>query len=358
MGGETGPDLTRSALVAEDVRGDKIIPLFRNGRVDKGMPPFSLPRRRSRRHRRVHPRSEDKADRSTADRRSRGRRRSADRQRGGRTAIFQRRRRCAKCHSPTGDLAGLATRLRGSAAAAHAVSGRPRPRRRGAARRRDGHAAVRRDRHRQARLSRRVHDCDHRCVRHYRSWPTASEIHGRRPARRLTSRSSGNIPTTTCTTCSRISRRSSRRCSPIRSFDAARFDRATALALGVVAAARCVRCAEPARARSRRAAEAAGRQLADVSRRLHRPAPQPADADHARQRRISSRSPGRSRPGGREQSRRSPILVNGVIYVTMPDNIWAIDARTGRQLWRYTYPTNQGFHIGHRGAAVYKDTSS
>ena len=26
------------------------------------------------------------------------------------------------------------------------------------------------------------------------------------------------------------------------------------------------------------------------------------------------------------------------------------------QLWRYTYPTNQGFHIGHRGAAVYKDT--
>jgi len=26
------------------------------------------------------------------------------------------------------------------------------------------------------------------------------------------------------------------------------------------------------------------------------------------------------------------------------------------QLWRYTYPTNQGFHIGHRGAAVYKDS--
>jgi alcohol dehydrogenase (cytochrome c) len=52
----------------------------------------------------------------------------------------------------------------------------------------------------------------------------------------------------------------------------------------------------------------------------------------------------------------TPILVNGVMYVTMPDNIWAIDARTGRQIWRYTYPANQGFHIGHRGAAVYKDT--
>ena len=52
----------------------------------------------------------------------------------------------------------------------------------------------------------------------------------------------------------------------------------------------------------------------------------------------------------------SPLLVNGVIYVTMPDNIWAVDARSGRQIWRYTYPTNAGFHIGHRGAAVYKET--
>lgn len=52
----------------------------------------------------------------------------------------------------------------------------------------------------------------------------------------------------------------------------------------------------------------------------------------------------------------SPILVNGVLYVTAPDNIWAIDARSGRQIWRYTYPPNQGFKIGHRGAAVYKDS--
>ena len=28
----------------------------------------------------------------------------------------------------------------------------------------------------------------------------------------------------------------------------------------------------------------------------------------------------------------------------------------GRQLWRYTYPSNEGFHIGHRGVAVYKDS--
>jgi len=52
----------------------------------------------------------------------------------------------------------------------------------------------------------------------------------------------------------------------------------------------------------------------------------------------------------------TPILVDGIMYLTMPDNIWAIDARSGRQIWKYTYPTPQGFHIGHRGAAVYKDT--
>src|SRR5687768_619070 len=34
----------------------------------------------------------------------------------------------------------------------------------------------------------------------------------------------------------------------------------------------------------------------------------------------------------------TPILVNGIIYVTTVDNLWAVDARSGRQIWRYTYP--------------------
>ena len=51
----------------------------------------------------------------------------------------------------------------------------------------------------------------------------------------------------------------------------------------------------------------------------------------------------------------SPIFANGIVYLTMPDNAWAVDARTGRQVWKYSYPVNTGFHIGHRGAAVYKD---
>ena len=57
-----------------------------------------------------------------------------------------------------------------------------------------------------------------------------------------------------------------------------------------------------------------------------------------------------------QQIKATPILVNGVIYITTPDNLWAIDARTTRQLWKYTYPANEGFHIGHRGVAVYKDS--
>jgi cytochrome c oxidase cbb3-type subunit 3 len=41
-GGESGPDLTRSALVASDIRGNKLAPMIRTGRPDKGMPPFTL----------------------------------------------------------------------------------------------------------------------------------------------------------------------------------------------------------------------------------------------------------------------------------------------------------------------------
>jgi alcohol dehydrogenase (cytochrome c) len=51
----------------------------------------------------------------------------------------------------------------------------------------------------------------------------------------------------------------------------------------------------------------------------------------------------------------SPLLVNGVLYFTAPDNVWAVDARSGHQLWHYTYPPNKGFHIGQRGVAMYDD---
>src|SRR5258707_10714559 len=40
-GGEDGPDLTRSKLVADDVSGDKIGPVVRNGRPQTSMPRFT-----------------------------------------------------------------------------------------------------------------------------------------------------------------------------------------------------------------------------------------------------------------------------------------------------------------------------
>jgi alcohol dehydrogenase (cytochrome c) len=51
----------------------------------------------------------------------------------------------------------------------------------------------------------------------------------------------------------------------------------------------------------------------------------------------------------------SPLVVDGVIYFTLPDNVYAVDARSGQQVWHYTYPPNKGFHIGHRGVSMYKD---
>jgi alcohol dehydrogenase (cytochrome c) len=51
----------------------------------------------------------------------------------------------------------------------------------------------------------------------------------------------------------------------------------------------------------------------------------------------------------------SPVVVDGVMYITVPDNVWAIDTRSGQQIWHYTYPPNKGLHIGHRGVGMYKD---
>lgn len=51
----------------------------------------------------------------------------------------------------------------------------------------------------------------------------------------------------------------------------------------------------------------------------------------------------------------TPVLVNGVIYISSPDNVWAIDARTAKELWHFTQPRSDAFYIGHRGVAVYKD---
>lgn len=110
-GGAGGPDLTRSVLVAEDVRGDRLGPFIRSGRPDRGMPAFPLS-------------DGDLAtlvafihdQKSQADRSVGGRRRvDATDLESGDAAAGKRyfEAACVRCHSATGDLAGVATRHQG-----------------------------------------------------------------------------------------------------------------------------------------------------------------------------------------------------------------------------------------------------
>ena len=50
----------------------------------------------------------------------------------------------------------------------------------------------------------------------------------------------------------------------------------------------------------------------------------------------------------------TPLVVNGILYFTTPDNVWAVDARYGGQVWHY-HRQSEGDHIGQRGVAMYKD---
>ena len=50
----------------------------------------------------------------------------------------------------------------------------------------------------------------------------------------------------------------------------------------------------------------------------------------------------------------TPLLVNGILYFSTPDNVWAVDARFGRRIWHYERKS-EGDHIGHRGLAMYKN---
>jgi len=109
-GGEGGPDLTKSKLVAEDVKGDKIGALVRAGRTEKGMPAFAV----------------SDADlnglqawlhtQKTISETQVGARRgviAADLQSGNAEAgkaYFNGAGTCSGCHSATGDLAKVGTK--------------------------------------------------------------------------------------------------------------------------------------------------------------------------------------------------------------------------------------------------------
>lgn len=113
-GGSGGSDLTRSELVAADVRGDRIGPVVRTGRAEAGMPGFPalaesdltaivafVHDQKTQAEAAVGGRrSVEVADVLTGDARA-GRR------------YFESN--CTTCHSATGDLAGVASRVEGLA---------------------------------------------------------------------------------------------------------------------------------------------------------------------------------------------------------------------------------------------------
>ncbi len=70
---------------------------------------------------------------------------------------------------------------------------------------------------------------------------------------------------------------------------------------------------------------------------------------------VGGEGTGEFAAGGAAQVKGAILQVDGVLYVTAPDNVWAIDARDGRELWRYYWKTKGGTHIGNRGAAIWRN---
>ena len=113
MGGETGPDLTQSKLVLSDTTGEQIAAVIREGRPNNKMPGFNFsPQEMRGVIAFIHARE------AAAKAHPGGRRGvvPADLQTGSAQAgkkYFEGAGGCTKCHSATGDLAGVANRYQG-----------------------------------------------------------------------------------------------------------------------------------------------------------------------------------------------------------------------------------------------------
>ena len=66
----------------------------------------------------------------------------------------------------------------------------------------------------------------------------------------------------------------------------------------------------------------------------------------------------RANPGpttGGATIKATPLELNGVLYFTIPDHVWAIDARSGREIWHHVHQSKGGIHIGNRGVGIYSN---
>jgi mono/diheme cytochrome c family protein len=106
-GDDNGPDLVRSEIVLDDEQGNLIGPVVRKGRPNEGMPAFDLSDAqirdlaaflRERTQAAINRNAYPLQDLFTGDAKAG-------------QAFFNGAGRCNTCHSPTGDLAGLASRV-------------------------------------------------------------------------------------------------------------------------------------------------------------------------------------------------------------------------------------------------------
>ena len=70
---------------------------------------------------------------------------------------------------------------------------------------------------------------------------------------------------------------------------------------------------------------------------------------------VAGEATGEFNSGGPAQIRGSILMVDGVLYPTSPDNLWAVDARDGTILWQFYWKTRGGTHTGHRGVGMWRN---
>ncbi len=108
--GARGPDLVRSPLVAHDVKGDLIGEVIRRGRPDKGMPPMPLTDQQVADIAAfLHARAAEALESSSVPRSYPVEKLLTGNPDVGK-AFFNGAGGCKNCHSPTGDLAAIATK--------------------------------------------------------------------------------------------------------------------------------------------------------------------------------------------------------------------------------------------------------
>ena len=52
----------------------------------------------------------------------------------------------------------------------------------------------------------------------------------------------------------------------------------------------------------------------------------------------------------------TPLLVDNVLYFTIPDHVWAVNATTGEEIWHYDWVDHGGHLVGQRGIGMWRST--